>query len=78
MTSPIPDAALAQARWREMERGLEKTSRICHGVDVQQGLPNEALSLFDLPSVADGRLREFFHGRWKGSPAVLEAFPFRG
>lgn len=75
---PIPDAALAQARWREMERGFEKIPRICHGVDVQQGLPNEALSLFDLPSVADGRLRDFFHGRWKEGPAVLEAFPFRG
>ncbi|MBN1210915.1 MAG: hypothetical protein JXB05_39065 [Myxococcaceae bacterium] len=75
---PIPDAALARARWREMERGFEKLTRLCHGVDVQRGLPSEALSLFDLPSVADGRLRDFFHGRWEGGPAMLEAFPFRG
>jgi hypothetical protein len=75
---PIPDAALARARWREMERGFEKITRLSHGVDVQQGLPSEALSLFDLPAVADGRLRDFFHGRWEGGPALLEAFPFRG
>jgi uncharacterized protein (TIGR02270 family) len=75
---PIPDAALARARWREMERSFERATRLCHGVEVGQGLPKEALPLFDLPSLADGRLRDFFHKRWEGGPVVMEDFPYRG
>jgi len=75
---PIPDVALAKVRWQEMERSFEKSTRLCYGVEVQQGLPADALPLFDLISLSDGRLRDFFHGRWEGGPTVLEAFPYRG
>jgi uncharacterized protein (TIGR02270 family) len=72
----VPDPAMARSRWLELKDTLSGGTRWAWGVNVERGLTDGALVTIDLSSLAEGRLRDAFHGRFDNGPAALEAFPF--
>lgn len=74
---PIPDARLARTRWFELKNMLSGAMRWAYGVNVEHGLSATSLAAIDLPSLAEGRLRDAFHGRFNDGPGTFEAFPYR-
>jgi uncharacterized protein (TIGR02270 family) len=71
----LPDPARAQAHWDAMRVGVAGVERLCRGVDMSRPIDTAVFETFDMESRWATWLRSRFHGSWKGSPVVLEAFP---
>ena len=71
----LPDPVKAAREWELLRQRMEHASRLCRGVDVGGALDAEAVAGLDMESRRELLLRERFHGRWTGTPLVLERFP---
>ncbi|ATB41055.1 hypothetical protein CYFUS_006517 [Cystobacter fuscus] len=74
----LPDPTMARIRWHKLKDTFGGGTRWSWGENVERGLTDAALVAMDLPSLAEGRLRDAFHGRFDHGPAALEAFPYPG